>query len=73
MGKYLDNKTYSNLKRRLTIAMKKGPQAVIDECNHFVAVMDDGDYCWPDDWARWMRAKEDALYQLARDRGYVVE
>lgn len=64
MTNYLSRQQYSQAKARLTRAKKKGPQAVIEEVEFTYSAWTDGGYAWPDDWARWARAKEDANMEL---------
>jgi len=54
------------LKGSLTRATKKGPLAVIDAVE---AAYDEFDEigCWPDDWHRWARALDDAVWTARRE------
>lgn len=61
---YLTRAQFANAKRRLTVAKKKSPEAVIAEVDRTFAEWDAGNYAWPDDWARWQRAKDDAEFAL---------
>lgn len=64
MTRYLTRTEYANAKRRLTNAKKKGAEAVVEEVDRTFARWDALDYAWPDDWARWQRAKDDAELAL---------
>lgn len=65
MAGYVSKREFSTLKGRLTRAINsKDPAKVIAECDHAFAVF--GDRAWPDDWARWQRAKDDALFEQRR-------
>lgn len=66
MTNYLTNQQFRTAKARLTRAINSGdPQRVIDTVNAQYAEWDDGDYAWPDDWARWGRALDDARMAIA--------
>ncbi len=53
---------YSAQKSALTRAVKVGtPEAVIAACRKAVAQWDAPGNYWPDDWARWQRALDDAF------------
>ena len=61
--RYLTKAEYSAAKARLTRAINSGiPQRVIDVVRDTFATWDDGDYAYPDDWHRWQRASDDALW-----------
>lgn len=64
-------KDYQNFKRNLTRAINsKNPLRVLTECNKFDAYFGRSDGPpYPDDWSRWQRAREDANYQIAREKG----
>jgi hypothetical protein len=63
---YLTKQQFSNAKRRLTIALRSGDaRKVIAEVDATFADWNDGDYAYPDDWARWQRARDDAEMALA--------
>lgn len=53
-------------KGALTRALKKGPDAVLEEVDAFYADFRNANLPLPDDWARWERAKTDAQFQIAR-------
>ena len=56
----LTQSEYSNLKRRLTLAKRSGDRTRIEqEVRHAVATFNEKG--WPDDWARWKVALEDAV------------
>ena len=56
---YLTVTEYRRLKTQLTRAINaKDPAKVLTACNTFLAVCSDRP--WPDDWARWLRAADDA-------------
>lgn len=61
----LTQREYSNLKRLLTIARKRGTDATIAECRHAMAVFAEKGY--PDSWSNWERAYSDALLQQNRE------
>lgn len=65
MPLYMSNKEWSSWKRKLTIAKKKGPEAVVKVCEEFFAREDEG-YCLPDDWHIFNIAREDAQFELRR-------
>lgn len=64
----MDNRTYRNLKSRLTRAINSGdPDKVVAECDRAEHVFDtDGPP--PDDWARWQRARYDAEFEIRRQQ-----
>jgi hypothetical protein len=64
----LTQKEYSNLKRRLTIAKKRGPEAVVAECSHAFEIFNDKG--WPDEWYSWEIAMNDARVSI-RHRNWV--
>jgi len=67
MTNYLTQKEFRAAKSRLTRAINSGdPQKVIDEVDRTFDAWDAGSYAWPDDWARWERAREDAAMSLRR-------
>ena len=47
-------------------ALVKAANAVIDEVNKRFSLWNKGDYAYPDDWARWERARDDAYYAKQR-------
>jgi hypothetical protein len=54
-------KVYPRQKAALTRAVKSGdPERIAKACKDAVAVWDEIG-AWPDDWARWQRALDDAL------------
>lgn len=61
VSRYVTEQEYSQAKRRLTIALKKGPKAVLDEVERTLL----GDWrekAWPDDWHRWNIAVSDVFF-----------
>lgn len=60
----LTQREFSNLKRRLTIARKKGPAAVIAECIHAEKIF--GEKGFPDSWILWSRLRYDAQQETNR-------
>lgn len=65
MPNYLTQKQFSAAKGRLTRAVNSGdPQRVIDTVTTQYDEWEHGDFAWPDDWARWQRAKDDAEWRL---------
>lgn len=59
MAYALTRKDHSRLKGRLTRAVRSGnPDRVIAERDYAFAIFERDGY--PDDWARWERAAEDA-------------
>jgi hypothetical protein len=63
--KYLTQAQFRAAKSRLTRAVNSGdPQKVIDTVADQFRDWNDGDYAWPDDWARWQRAHDDAAMKL---------
>lgn len=68
MTAYMSNTEWSGWKRKLTIAQKKGPEAVVEVCRAFFAR--ESEVCLPDDWARFQRAAEDAQFELRRVSGW---
>lgn len=67
-GYTLTQREFVTLKRRLTIAKKKGPEAVIAECGHALSVFEDKGY--PDSWHRWVNARDDAELQKRLNRSW---
>ncbi len=61
---YMSNREWSTWKRRLTVAQKQGPAAVVKVEEAFMAR--EQDVALPDDWARFQRAGDDARFELAR-------
>lgn len=61
---YMSNREWSTWKRRLTVAQKQGPAAVVKVEEAFMARADD--VVLPDDWARFRRAGNDAWLELSR-------
>lgn len=57
------NKAFAQQKAALTRATKKGPEAVLAACKKAVQEWGDAPFngMWPDDWARWQRALDDAF------------
>lgn len=64
MTNYLTKQQYSAAKRRLTMAKKKGPEAVLAEVTSTYSQWDDGGYAYPDSWHDWERARNDAQWEL---------
>ena len=65
MTKYLNNRQLGAAKTQLTRAKKKGARAVIDEVDATFDRWSDGGYAWPDSWADWQRARDDAEFALS--------
>lgn len=61
---YMTSREWSTWKRRLTIAKKNGPDAVVKVCNAFFAREDD--VSLPDDWHLFNIARDDAEFELRR-------
>jgi hypothetical protein len=58
----MDNKEYAKQKAALTRAINsKNPEKVKAVCKAVVAVWNQPGNYWPDDWARWQRALDDAF------------
>lgn len=56
----LTQKEYKRLKTRLTKAVNsKDDDKIIKECNYALNIFNEKGY--PDSWANWTRAKDDAL------------
>lgn len=65
--RYIDQKEYRRAKTALTRAINsKDPVKVIATCRDTRKRW--ATSAWPDDWHRWARAYDDALYQLQRER-----
>lgn len=69
--KYLTKAQFSAAKSRLTRALNGAKrtgdwQKVLDTVAATYAEWDAGSYAYPDDWHRWERAKDDALWGLRR-------
>ena len=61
----LTKEEYRRLKGRLTRAINsKNDDKIIAECNYAFSVFEK--YGYPDDWSRWKRAKDDALFSKQR-------
>lgn len=61
MSYTLTQQEFRNLKSRLTRALNtKDPSKVLAETSRAFAIFEEKGY--PDDWHRWNRAKEDAIY-----------
>lgn len=71
MTQYMSKNEWSSWKRKLTIAKKKSPEAVIEVCNGFFAREDEG-VCLPDDWHRFNIAREDAQFDLRRNQHSIL-
>lgn len=67
-GYTLTQQEYRNLKSRLTRAKNRGPSYVEAEVRHAFGVFREKGY--PDDWARWRGALEDAGQRLSMDGNY---
>lgn len=65
MSYTLTQQEFRNLKTRLTRAQNTGDHdKIIAECERALAIFDDKG--WPDDWARWQRALDDAKFAKSR-------
>jgi hypothetical protein len=59
---------FTKAKAALTRAINKGDaRKIIDLVDATFAAWNEADMAWPDDWARWQRAKDDALWKLRRE------
>lgn len=58
---------FTAAKRRLTIAKRKGPAAVVTECKRTAALFHAKGF--PDAWHTWRMAFEDAANALSRTPG----
>jgi hypothetical protein len=67
MTTYLTQKEFSAAKGRLTRAQKRGPLDVIAEVRKTIGDWNERGVAWPDDWARWQRAYDDALMAAQRE------
>jgi hypothetical protein len=68
MTRYLTKAEFSKAKAALTRAKNSGDaRKVVDLVDQTFAAWDDAGVAWPDDWARWQRAKDDAELALARE------
>lgn len=57
-------------KSALTRAINGGdPERIAAVCKAAVAEWNEIG-CWPDDWSRWQRALDDALWKSRRDGGF---
>ncbi len=65
MTDYMTKQEWSTWKRRLTIAQKQGPDAVLKVCAAFFRREREG-VALPDDWARFSRAEDDARFSVQR-------
>lgn len=65
------NAKFKQQKAALTRATKKGPDAVLAAVAKAKAEWGEHPFggMWPDDWARWQRAEDDALFELRRSKG----
>lgn len=62
---YLTNAQFRAAKSRLTRTVNSGDhRKVIAVVEETFAEWDAGDFAWPDDWARWERARSDAEWAL---------
>lgn len=68
MTTYLTKSEHAQAKRRLTMAKRKGPQAVRDEVKRTLDDWLNRGLAYPDDWHRWLRADEDAALELRYQR-----
>lgn len=66
---YLTKTQLSSARRRLTLAKKKGPQAVIDEVTRTFAAWDAANAAYPDSWHDWQCAHNDAVWATKRFDG----
>jgi len=63
--RYLTQAQVSNARRRLTRAVNAGDhRKIIDVVNATFDEWDRGGYAYPDDWARWERARDDAILRV---------
>jgi len=62
---------YRRFKSALTRAINgKDPNKVIAACDAFFSHYERSDTePFPDDWSRWQRARDDARYAIAREKG----
>lgn len=69
-------RTYAQQKAGLTRAAKRGYNAVLAECTRTVQEWNSQEWAdahrvrrgaWPDDWARWQRALDDAFFAARRE------
>lgn len=58
---------FVSLKAGLTRAKKKGPEAILAECDRAFQMFEDHGY--PDAWHTWNIARKDAKYAIARKNG----
>lgn len=69
MTNYLSKQEYANDKRALTrtinLYMEADPQRVIDHAEGTMRSWEERGLAFPDDWARWQRAADDARFKLA--------
>ena len=57
----LTQREYVNLKRRLTIVLnEKNSEKIVAECRRAFHIFDSKGF--PDDWSRWQRAMDDAIF-----------
>jgi hypothetical protein len=63
------NAKFKQQKAALTRAQKKGPQAVLDAVVKAQQEWSEAPFngMWPDDWARWERASQDAMFEIRRN------
>jgi hypothetical protein len=65
--------TYQKLKSKLTRAQNsKDPYKVLAEVRKFSSYYNSISEPLPDDWSRWQRAADDAVYELQR-KGVKIE
>jgi len=68
MTTYLTNQQFKAAKAALTRAVRSGDrQRVIDHVAATFDRWDRDDVAYPDDWHRWERARQDALYLQQRE------
>ena len=68
MRTYISNKDFRRQKTALTRAINSGdPIKVLLTCRATYQEWNDNNVIWPDDWARWRNAWDDALYSLRRE------
>ena len=67
MTEYIDKKTWRSQRTRLTRAINSGDPIRVLRVVRDVRREWEG-YVWPDDWARFQRASDDALYRLEQER-----
>lgn len=70
--KYIDNATFRRQRAALTRAKNShDPRKVVDTVVKTVREWNAGGYAWPDSWATWNVALDDALIELRLPRIHV--